>query len=371
MSPNSISPCRRRDRRATSGSRARAGRGLDARAPKKPMSATWCCPQLFVQPEMLIRTPPIVGQPGVLEGPADVVGQAPALGHGQVAGVGARAGDHVAGQLGAGLGHAEVGEPAVQVGQLGLGEATEHQVLTVGDPHVGAEVAVDRGEAPELVGGDVAQLGVARRRETVPLGHADAPRWPTPTPVRVAAARSTERDGLPTGVGSSRAMPAGASPCSATGGDAARPGRRRRAGTGAPCTIRAAAPRRRAVSTSHFMRARSLLSRLPKWSKDAQDGLDGRQQLLAGGELLEGLRGVRVGAESAGEEHPEAGLDGAVRAGAVHRDDADVVEHRLPAVGGAPREVDLELAGQALGERVAQELVGTSPRAHGLMSSTS
>ena len=44
--------------------------------------------------------------------------------------------------------------------------------------------------------------------------------------------------------------------------------------------------------------------------------------------------------------------------------DADVVEHRLAAVGGAAGEVDLELAGQALGERVAQEVLerGLGPR---------
>ena len=43
-----------------------------------------------------------------------------------------------------------------------------------------------------------------------------------------------------------------------------------------------------------------------------EDRLDGGQQVLAGGELLERERRVRVGAEAAGDEHPEAGLDGAV-----------------------------------------------------------
>ena len=62
--------------------------------------------------------PADVGQPGLLEGPADVVGQAPALGDGQVAGVGARAGHHVAGQLGAGLGHADRVQALVQLGEL-------------------------------------------------------------------------------------------------------------------------------------------------------------------------------------------------------------------------------------------------------------
>ena len=51
--------------------------------------------------------------------------------------------------------------------------------------------------------------------------------------------------------------------------------------------------------------------------------------------------------------------------GRLHRDDADVVEHRLAAVGGAAREVDLELAREALRDRVAQEEVlrGLRPRA--------
>ena len=44
-----------------------------------------------------------------------------------------------------------------------------------------------------------------------------------------------------------------------------------------------------------------------------------RQQVLAGRELLERLRRVRVGAEAAGDEHPEAGLERAVgqRAGST------------------------------------------------------
>ena len=54
----------------------------------------------------------------------------------------------------------------------------------------------------------------------------------------------------------------------------------------------------------------------------------------------------------------------AVGTRAVARDHADVVEHRLAAVGGAAGEVDLELAGEALRDRVAQEEVlgGLGPR---------
>ena len=46
--------------------------------------------------------------------------------------------------------------------------------------------------------------------------------------------------------------------------------------------------------------------------EDAQDRLDRGQQVLAGGEVLERQRRVRVGAEAAGDEHAEAGLDRAV-----------------------------------------------------------
>ena len=46
------------------------------------------------------------------------------------------AGDHVAGQLGARLGHAEGVEPGVDGVELVFGEAPEDHVLAVGDPHV-------------------------------------------------------------------------------------------------------------------------------------------------------------------------------------------------------------------------------------------
>ena len=65
---------------------------------------------------------------------------------------------------------------------------------------------------------------------------------------------------------------------------------------------------------------------------------------------------MRAGAEAAGQEDAEAGFDPAVIERAGHGDHADVVEHRLAAVGLAPGEVDLELAGQALAERIAQQV---------------
>src|SRR5207248_11057009 len=56
------------------------------------------------------------------------------------------------------------------------------------------------------------------------------------------------------------------------------------------------------------------------------------------------------------DEDPEAGLGRAVGPGPGDGHHTDVVEHRLPAVGGAAREVDLELAGEALGVWVAEEV---------------
>ena len=114
------------------------------------MSLMWCWPQLFVQPEMFVRTPPTSARPASSSGGADGVGEAAALGDGEVAGVGARAGDDVAGQLGAGLGHADGVEPVEQRRQLLLGEAAEHEVLAVRDDDLGAELALDRRQRPEL-----------------------------------------------------------------------------------------------------------------------------------------------------------------------------------------------------------------------------
>ncbi len=100
-----------------------------------------------------------------------------------------------------------------------------------------------------------------------------------------------------------------------------------------------------------------LVVAVPVVAEDPEDGLDGGHQLLPGRERLEGEGGVGVGAEATGDEDPEAGFDGAVVVLTGGRDDADVVEHGLAAVGGAAGEVDLELAGEALTQRVAQEVL--------------
>ena len=59
------------------------------------------------------------------------------------------------------------------------------------------------------------------------------------------------------------------------------------------------------------------------------------------------------------------GFDGAVLQRAGDGDHAHVVEHGLPAVGGAAGEVDLELAGQALGVGVSGGSGGRWPRPTG------
>ena len=111
------------------------------------MSAMWCWPHELVQPEMLMRTPPTSASPAFSSAspmsaarPRDCVTarlQVSAPGHD----------DDVAGELGARLGHAQLGEAGVELGELLLGEAAQREVLTVGDADLDAEVALDLGEA--------------------------------------------------------------------------------------------------------------------------------------------------------------------------------------------------------------------------------
>jgi hypothetical protein len=112
------------------------------------MSAMWCCPQLFVQPEMLMRRPPDLGRPGLLERLADVDGEArlwvtarlqvSAPGHDTTS----------ASQLGARLGHADGGQPLEQDRQLLLGQVTEGEVLAVRDADRRAELRAGARRAP-------------------------------------------------------------------------------------------------------------------------------------------------------------------------------------------------------------------------------
>ena len=56
--------------------------------------------------------------------------------------------------------HVVLAQAVVELGELLLGEATEHEVLAVRDADVDVEVALDLGEAAELVRGDVAEVAV-------------------------------------------------------------------------------------------------------------------------------------------------------------------------------------------------------------------
>ena len=120
------------------------------------------------------------------------------------------------------------------------------------------------------------------------------------------------------------------------------------------------------VSTSHFMRARSLLSRLPAWSNTLKQASIVGSNSSRGVEVLQSQSRVRGRAQSAGDEHPEAALDRAVVGVAGNADHADVIEHGLAAVRVAAREVDLELAGKPLADRIADEVPvgGLGPGRH-------
>ena len=233
---------------------------------------------------------------------------------------------------------------------------SEHNVLAVGEAHVGAEVPLEGGQGPELVAGDVAQMGLGVHRDGA-VSH--APHHVGPLPALVGAARADAHRGAVADGGDVRGVacagrivalrPAPRRGC--------RPARTWRP----PGTLRWVSTRRctsskPSVSTSHFIRARSLLSRLPAWSNTL------RQASIVGRSSSRGVKSSRARAGwgvvprppamntlKPRSTSPAAGL-------AYHADHADVVEHRLAAVGLAAREVDLELAGQPLADRIPDEM---------------
>ena len=109
------------------------------------------------------------------------------------------------------------------------------------------------------------------------------------------------------------------------------------------------------VSTSHFMRARSLLSRLPVCSNTRSSAsiVGSRSSREVNSSSASAGCGLAPSPPAMNTRKPARRCRRRVR---VDGDDADVVEHRLTAVGGAAGEVDLELARQALPERVAHEV---------------
>ena len=113
------------------------------------------------------------------------------------------------------------------------------------------------------------------------------------------------------------------------------------------------------------MRARSLLSRLPWWSctRSIASMVGSRSSREVNSSSASAGCGLAPSPPAMNTRNPGSTVPSGQRA--VHRDDADVVEHRLAAVGGAAREVDLELAGHALRDGVAEEEVlgGLGPRA--------
>ena len=247
------------------------------------MSEMWCWPQRVRAAGDVGADAADVGEARLLERGADGVGQAAALGDGEVAGVGARAGDDVAGQLGAGLGHADGVEARRRAsGSCVLGEAAEHEVLAVGDAHLGAELALDRGERPELVGGDVAEPGVGVWPTRCPWPRRGR-RWPRPSARRGRRAASVTGVPWPMAVGVTPVGDAGrrVAVLLHVVGDAARPAWTRRAGS-----LRSLRIRR--CSSSKPMRVDEPLHAGPQLVvavavvvEDPQDRLDRGQQVLA------------------------------------------------------------------------------------------
>jgi len=89
--------------------------------------------------------------------------------------------------------------------------------------------------------------------------------------------------------------------------------------------------------------------------EDVDDGRSGGQQVGGSGERLQGLGRSRRGTQPATDQQPEARLCRTVLPDRCQP--AQVVHGGVGAVAGAAGEGDLELAGQPLRERVAQEVV--------------
>ena len=227
------------------------------------MSEMWCWPQLFVQPEMFTRTPGTSARPA--SSSASPIGrrEAARLRDREVARVGARARHDVACELGAGLGHADVVQPVVERPDVGLVQVAQREVLAVRDADVEVEVALDVGEGAELVGGDVAEPRVRHRadravRSTPRTTFASCQRSNGIARQQLDRARTPDRPSSPRACRPrARRRLRGRPPECPTAS------RARRAGTCAPGRCARAARRCPIESTSHFMRARILLSRLP------------------------------------------------------------------------------------------------------------
>ena len=98
--------------------------------------------------------------------------------------------------------------------------------------------------------------------------------------------------------------------------------------------------------------------------EDSQHRLDRRKKIFLRRERFKRKSGVRICSKPACDEDAESGFDRTVVICSSGGDDAHIVEHGLAAIGGASREIDLELSGQALPEWIAQEMLerGFGPR---------
>ena len=300
-----------------------------------------------------------LGQALFLQLLADRLGQTARLCHGDVARVGTRAGHHVTGKFGTGARHADLVETVVERTQLVFRQIAEHHVLAVRQANVGAELALDTGKVTELIRRDVAERGVGHRRDGS-LGGAtdDAGLFPAHEGIR-----RTQVDPHSLTHGRDFACRCHAGGSIARGDDLGRnaTGPRRRCGKRVAQLNHAAAHLVDAELVDHPLEScTQLVLAIAGLVEHAQDRLDRRQQFFLRREVLESECGMRCGPETTGDVHAEALFDGAVLALAVHGHDTHVVEHRLAAVGGATGEVHLELARQALAERVAHEVAVNS-----------
>ncbi len=200
---------------------------------------------------------------------------------------------------------------AYRVGNWFSVEAPEGEVLAVGEAHLEPELAGGRGQRPELVGGDVAQAGVGDGRHRA-LGHPAHHVGVDPTLVGLGAPQGHRRALTDDGGGDPGGdAGGGVAELLHDLGDAtgpARAGQQELAGVQHPAAHLVDAQ----LVDDPLEAGPQLVVAVAGLLEDPQHRLDGGQELLLGGELLEDERRVRVGPEPAGDEHPEALLDGAV-----------------------------------------------------------
>ena len=234
-------------------------------------------------------------------------------------------------------------------------QSTEHHVLSVGETNVGDELALDRSECTELIRGDVPECGIGDRRHGALGGTAnDACDLPRAIRVRTAQVHPHALTNLGY-FANLRASGGKVSGCNDLGWNTAR-----------PCGGSGKRVAHLDDASAHFFDAElvddplqsraQLVVAVAGLVEHAQRRLDRRQQVLAAREVLECERRMWRRTEPTRDVHAEAVFDLTRLGLAGDCNDAHVVEHRLAAVRRATREVDLELAWQALADRVAHEV---------------